>query len=129
MVVYGDGTCCAVVGRAVVPIRRTGQTVGVFVLQQLWQREPVRVATALAAIVVFIAAQAGVVITQQDVLPTLLVLLPLIAGGEVVRKAVTPAAVLDDLQPPRYTDDLEPDVDLTGERVASSRATHVNLGG
>lgn len=98
-------------------------------LQQLWQREPVRVATALAAVVVFIAAKAGVVISEQDVLHALLLLLPIVAGGEAARKAVTPATVLDDLQPPRYTDDLEPDVDLTGERVASSRATHVNLGG
>lgn len=63
-------------------------------LQALWHREPARVTAASAAVVVFIAAKAGVVISEQDVLPALAVVLPILMGGEAVRGNVIPVRKL-----------------------------------
>ena len=54
------------------------------------QANPVRVATYTAAVIVFVAAKAGVVISEQDVLPALLLILPIVLGGEAARRKVSP---------------------------------------
>jgi hypothetical protein len=43
---------------------------------------------------VFVAAKVGIVISEQDLVPALLVVLPIILGGEAVRSNVTPTAKL-----------------------------------
>lgn len=59
-------------------------------IRALWATEPVRVVTILVAIVVFIAAKIGVVLDPQDVGDALLLLLPILLGGELARANVTP---------------------------------------
>lgn len=60
-------------------------------IRALWATEPVRVITIVAAIVVFVFAKAGVVIDQQDVLDALVIVLPILLGGEAARTQVSPA--------------------------------------
>lgn len=62
----------------------------------VWQREPARVVTVLAAVVVFVGAKLGVVVNEQDVGQALLLILPVLLGGEAVRRRVSPAAPADD---------------------------------
>lgn len=55
-----------------------------------WHSNPVRITVGIAALVVFIAAKAGYVLDQQDVLNSLVIVLPIILGGEVARSQVKP---------------------------------------
>lgn len=59
-------------------------------LKALWADEPVRVTTLLVAVVVAVAAKAGVVIDPQNAGETLTLVLPILLGGEIARKSVTP---------------------------------------
>lgn len=61
------------------------------VLRALWATEPARVITVLVAVVVFVAAKAGVVINEQDVGEALAIVLPVLLGGEAIRSKVSPA--------------------------------------
>ena len=71
----------------------------------LWVREPARVIAACVAAVVFIAARFGVVVDAQDLGTALLVVLPILLGGEVTRAQVPPATQPLDAPPVRdYVD-------------------------
>lgn len=59
-------------------------------IQRLWRREPARVIAALAGAVVFVAANVGVIVDQQDALDALALTLPLLLGGEAIRGRVEP---------------------------------------
>lgn len=59
-------------------------------IKALWLAEPVRVVTALAAIIVFLAAKLGIVVDQQGVGEALLLVLPILLGGEGARAKVSP---------------------------------------
>lgn len=52
--------------------------------------EPVRTATLAASVVVFVAAKLGVVISEQSVLEALLLVLPILLGGQWARGNATP---------------------------------------
>lgn len=58
-------------------------------LKALWATNPVRVTAITASLIVFIAAKAGVVIDQPDVLEALALALPVLLGGEVARSQVS----------------------------------------
>lgn len=60
------------------------------VLQDLWRREPVRVVAVLASLIVFVLAKAGVVVDEQNVGEALLLVLPILFGGEAARDHVVP---------------------------------------
>lgn len=60
-------------------------------LKALWVTEPARLIAALAALAVFVAAKAGVVVSEQDVGAALLIILPILLGGEAARTKVSPA--------------------------------------
>lgn len=62
----------------------------------LWRNEPALVITSLAAAVVFVAAKAGVVIDQQTLVDSLGIVLPILAGGAVIRRKVTPGIPVAD---------------------------------
>lgn len=56
----------------------------------LYAREPVRVAAAVVSAVVFVAAKAGLVLDAQTTAVAAAIVLPILLGGEVARKKVTP---------------------------------------
>jgi hypothetical protein len=56
----------------------------------LWQREPARIVAALASLVVFAAAKVGLVVDEQSVGSALLLVLPILLGGEATRAKVSP---------------------------------------
>lgn len=56
------------------------------------RREPVRVAYVAAYLVVLAAAQLHVVLDRTTVTDDLLILLPILIGGETARAKVTPVA-------------------------------------
>lgn len=60
-------------------------------LRAVWATEPVRVLTVLSAVVVFIAAKAGVIIDEQNAGEALALILPILLGGEAARRRVSPA--------------------------------------
>lgn len=62
----------------------------------LWRNEPALVITSLAAAVVFLAAKAGVIIDQQTLIDSLGIVLPVLLGGAVIRRKVTPGTVVAD---------------------------------
>ena len=62
----------------------------------LWRNEPALVITSLAAAVVFLAAKAGVIIDQQTLVDSLGIVLPILFGGAVIRRKVTPGTVVAD---------------------------------
>ncbi len=62
----------------------------------LWRNEPALVITSLAAAVVFLAAKAGVIIDQQTLIDSLGIVLPVLLGGAVIRRKVTPAPPVAD---------------------------------
>ena len=82
-----------------------------------WHGNPVRITTGLAAIVVFIAAKAGYVLDQQDVLDSLVIVLPILLGGEVARSQVKP------LRRPATT------IEQDGTDQAASRKRAPEIGG
>jgi len=59
-------------------------------LHGLWAKEPTRITSAIVAVVLFVAAKVGVVIPEADILEALGLILPVLFGGEVVRRKVTP---------------------------------------
>lgn len=65
-------------------------------LKALWTTEPVRVVSALVALVVFAAAKAGVVLDARAVEEALALALPVVLGGELARARVTPTAATFD---------------------------------
>lgn len=58
----------------------------------LWITQPVRVITIATSLLVFAAARAGVIVSEQDISSALLLVLPIILGGEAARTQVSPAA-------------------------------------
>lgn len=62
----------------------------------LWRNEPALVITSLAAAVVFLAAKAGVIIDQQTLIDSLGIVLPVLLGGTLIRRKVTPGTVVAD---------------------------------
>jgi hypothetical protein len=69
-------------------------------VRALYAREPARVVAGIAALVVFVAAKAGVVISEQEIVPALLIVLPIVLGGEAVRDNVIPVRKLATDAPP-----------------------------
>ena len=65
-------------------------------LVALWRNEPALVISSLAAAVVFLAAKAGVVIDQQTLVDSLGIVLPILLGGTLIRRKVTPGTVVAD---------------------------------
>lgn len=59
-------------------------------LLNLWYDEPARVIAILAAAVVFAATRIGIVVEEQSVTTALLLVLPVLLGGEATRSRVTP---------------------------------------
>jgi hypothetical protein len=57
---------------------------------KVWQKEPARVRSLIAAVVVFLAAKEGVVVSPQSVLDAVLIALPVLGAGEAIRSSVTP---------------------------------------
>ena len=62
--------------------------------RRIWRAEPVRTAGYLAALVVFVAAKLGVVIDEQDLVTSLLLILPVVLGVEKARGEVMPVTHL-----------------------------------
>ena len=60
-------------------------------LVDLYHREPARVLSGAAAAIVFVAAKFGIVVSEQDLLPSLAIVLPIILSGERTRSKVSPA--------------------------------------
>jgi len=60
------------------------------ILSNLWAREPARITSLLAAIVVFAAAKAGVVIDAQSVGSAVALIVPILLAGESTRRHVVP---------------------------------------
>lgn len=58
--------------------------------RRIWRAEPVRTAGYLAALVVFVAAKLGVVVDEQDLVTSLLLILPVVLGVEKARGEVMP---------------------------------------
>lgn len=56
----------------------------------LYRRNPVRVTAVLAAVVVLVASQLGIVLPELSVLHALEVVLPTLLGGELAHRKVTP---------------------------------------
>lgn len=71
--------------------------------------EPARVIALLTAVIVFASAKFGLMIDAQSVRESLLLILPVLMGGEVIRSQVSPAPpanvgpASDDLLPPEVT--------------------------
>lgn len=61
-------------------------------LTVLWATEPVRVLTFAVAVVVFLAAKVGIVLDPQEVQDALVIVIPILLGGELARRQVSPAA-------------------------------------
>lgn len=59
-------------------------------LRALWQGNPVRVTAIAASVVVFALAKLGIVIDEQNVGEALTIVLPILLGGELARRKVTP---------------------------------------
>ena len=78
-------------------------------VKALWQSEPTRVVSALVAVVMFVAVKVGVVIDETEVWKALVLMLPILLGGEGIRAKVSPAPpanigpASDDLLPPEVT--------------------------
>lgn len=60
-------------------------------LLKVWAKEPARVVSVVAAVVVFAAAKAGVVISPQAIIPAIGLAIPFLFGGELIRSQVSPA--------------------------------------
>lgn len=63
----------------------------------LWAVDPVRAATAVAAVVVFVCAKRGLIVEQQDVITALLLVVPVVLGGDQVARRVEPPILASDL--------------------------------
>ncbi len=61
-------------------------------LRAIYVTNPVRVITFAVALVIFLAAKLGVVVDEQNVGEALLLILPVLLGGEAARQQVSPAA-------------------------------------
>jgi hypothetical protein len=72
-------------------------------LEALWIAEPVRVQATVVAVVLFVAAKAGVFVDPQSLGVAVALILPVVLGGEVVRQQVSPLA----REPEFTTFDLE----------------------
>ena len=59
--------------------------------------DPVRVATAVAAVVVFGARSANLIVEQQDVITALLLVVPVVLGGDRSPGRVEPPILASDL--------------------------------
>lgn len=73
-------------------------------LLALWRAEPARVTAAVAYLLVFLAAKAGIVIDEQSVIDALIIGLPILLGGEAARGQVVPVHKLS-----TATGDVTPD--------------------
>lgn len=55
-----------------------------------YEMYPARAISVAASVVVFVAASQGIVIEEQDVLPALAIVLPILLGGNAIHNRVTP---------------------------------------
>lgn len=55
-----------------------------------YDTEPARVISLAAAVVVFVAAKFGIAVPEQSALTALGLILPILFGGEAIRRKVTP---------------------------------------
>ncbi len=60
-------------------------------LRVIYVTNPVRVITFAVALVIFLAAKLGLVVDEQNVGEALLLILPVLLGGEAARQQVSPA--------------------------------------
>lgn len=56
----------------------------------VWQEEPARFVAGVVAAVVFVAARFGVVVDEQSLGAALLIVVPILLGGEVTHQHVPP---------------------------------------
>lgn len=56
----------------------------------LWRANPVRIGAVIAAVVVFVAAKAGIVLDEASVSQALAIVVPVLLAGEVARAHVVP---------------------------------------
>lgn len=61
-------------------------------LRKLWAKEPARVVSAVAAVIVFVAAKCGAVIPAEPVLNAVALMLVPLLGGEAIRSQVAPTS-------------------------------------
>jgi hypothetical protein len=61
------------------------------VVKKLWATEPTRVISAVTGVVVFVAANFGLVVQEANVTTAVAALLVILLGGEVTRSKVAPA--------------------------------------
>lgn len=59
---------------------------------KVWRKEPARIVSLAAAVVVFLAAKQGVVIETQSLIDAVLLALPVLGAGEAIRSQVTPVS-------------------------------------
>lgn len=59
-------------------------------LVNAWKKEPARVVSLAAAVVVFLAAKEGALVSTQSVIDAVLIALPVLGAGEAIRSQVTP---------------------------------------
>ncbi len=59
-------------------------------LKSLYDREPARLTSYAAAVILFACAKAGIVVPGTDILTALAYTLPVLLGGEVIRAKVSP---------------------------------------
>lgn len=63
-------------------------------LRRYYERNPARTLSLLAAVVVFVAAKAGLVLPEATVAQALSAVLPIIVGGQLIHDRVSPAPKL-----------------------------------
>lgn len=55
-----------------------------------WKKEPARIVSGLAAVVVFAAAKFSIVVPEAGIAQALGLVVPILLGGQLVRSKVTP---------------------------------------
>lgn len=65
-------------------------------LRAVWRAYPARSIAVVTAAVVFVAAKAGVVLESDSVADVLVLVLPILLGGEATHRRVSPAVPVVD---------------------------------
>ncbi len=81
-------------------------------LKKLWREQPARVVAWSLALAVLVLGQLSIVIDPDTLRENLELILPVLLGGELTRRKVTPVASLVDPAPDPDGDDT----DLAGEK-------------
>lgn len=85
-------------------------------LRELWYTEPARVTTAVVAALLVILSKLGIVLDERSLTDAVLLVLPVLLGGEAFRHAVIPVRTVAASTVPA------PDVgDIAAERQGAGR--------